>query len=190
MNVLFLENILKSLPFTSHWVLSWSSSSLFFVFFCCFFYSLKHKVTLERDTLNVKRGVCCSEVGQTTGWKTNWCKQGHFYQRISTKPWFQLTDERRSNRGSGLIWLCLVLLLTLSSSVKIYKIPGNQIVITQDKPLCLASWLLLYALLSAWILSWQDLLKLKLTPHKRHSWTFIIYIQVHFDVIPQREDLA
>lgn len=32
--------------------------------------SLKHKVTVEKDTLNIKKAVCCSEVGQSMGWQT------------------------------------------------------------------------------------------------------------------------
>lgn len=34
------------------------------LFECSLFHSLKHKVTVEKDTVNIKQAVCCSEVGQ------------------------------------------------------------------------------------------------------------------------------
>lgn len=36
--------------------------------------SLKHKVTVGKDTLNLKKAVCCSEVGQID--KMAKCKRG------------------------------------------------------------------------------------------------------------------
>lgn len=42
------------------------------LFECSVFHSdsLKHKVTVEKDTLNIKKAVFCSEVGQSMGWQT------------------------------------------------------------------------------------------------------------------------
>jgi len=51
--------------------------------------TLKHKVTVGKDTLNIKQAVCCSEVGPISGMAN--CKQEHRPNSITVDALSQVT---------------------------------------------------------------------------------------------------
>lgn len=46
------------------------------------FDSLKHKATVGKDTLNIKKAACCSEVGQVDGMAN--CKQDRYSDELKS----------------------------------------------------------------------------------------------------------
>lgn len=97
------------------------------LFECSVFHSdsLKHKVTVGKDTLNIKKAVCCSEVGQIDGTATPNCKQEHYPNDFNHRRSF--VPNNTSFVGLTGIWISfvsVVRLLTLAFSLTLFKFSG------------------------------------------------------------------
>lgn len=80
------------------------------LFECSVFHSdsLKHKVTVGMDTLNLKQAVCCSEVGQIDGMEN--CKQKHHPNELNHHRSF--VPNNTSFVGLTGIWIFHLYLLS------------------------------------------------------------------------------
>lgn len=73
---------------------------------------LKNKVTVGKDTQNIKRAVCCSEVGPID--ETARCKQGHHPNDFVTSEAF--VPSNASFVGLTGIWISFVVCRPTSNS--------------------------------------------------------------------------